>query len=144
MDVSRNGASKDKVMGREIRKVPENHQHPKRRCHHSPWAGGCDEAKSNGGQCYKPLHDDEMPTGDWFQVYETLSEGTPVSPPFAVQEDLIKYLVANGDFWNQQRGEGGWSEIAARNFVKKTQWAPSAIRVPSGKLMSGVEGLVET
>lgn len=39
----------------------------------------------------------------WFQVWETVSEGTPVTPPFATKEELIDYLVANGDFWDQKR-----------------------------------------
>jgi hypothetical protein len=42
---------------------------------------------------------DEEPT--WFQVYETVSEGTPVTPPFATKEELIDYLVEHGDFWYQ-------------------------------------------
>jgi hypothetical protein len=43
----------------------------------------------------------------WFQMYATVSEGTPVSPPFATKEELVEYLVANGDYWDQKRGHGG-------------------------------------
>jgi hypothetical protein len=57
----------------------------------------------------------KMPT--WFQVYETVSEGTPVTPPFATKEELVDYLVANGDFWDQHRGDGGWSRENAEAFV---------------------------
>jgi hypothetical protein len=39
----------------------------------------------------------------WIQVYETVSEGTPVTPPFATREELVDYLVNNGDFWDQSR-----------------------------------------
>lgn len=60
----------------------------------------------------------------WFQVYETVSEGTPVSPPFATKEELIDYLAAHGDFWDQKRGHGPWGREAAARFVE-VEWAPS-------------------
>lgn len=60
----------------------------------------------------------------WVQVYETVSEGTPVTPPFATKEELIDYLVANGDFWDQKRGNGGWNRENATAFVERG-WAPS-------------------
>src|SRR5574343_1104935 len=66
----------------------------------------------------------EEPT--WYQVYETVSEGTPVTPPFATKEELINYLVEHGDFWDQHRGQGGWSRENAEHFVKN-EWAPSML-----------------
>jgi hypothetical protein len=66
----------------------------------------------------------EEPT--WWQVYETVSEGTPVSPPFATAEELIDYLVENGDFWDQRRGAHPPSREAVESFVKDG-WAPSMI-----------------
>lgn len=54
-----------------------------------------------------------------FQMYETVSEGTPVSPVFATLQELAEYLIANGDFWDQKRGNGGWSREAAEAFVKQ-------------------------
>ncbi len=63
-----------------------------------------------------------------YQVYETVSEGTPVTPAFATKEELIEYLVANGDFWDQKRGKGGWPRTAAESFVKD-EYAPSLISV---------------
>ena len=156
-------------MGREIRHVIPNWEHPRQRCEHSPWAGGCDDAKANGGMCLRPLYDrdfdsaaqewiaglmawelgedpDRAKYGDgetryywewsgsppereyyrpkwtpeeatWFQVYETVSEGTPVTPPFATKEELVDYLVEHGDFWDQHRGDGGWSRPNAESFV---------------------------
>lgn len=166
-------------MGREIRRVPANWEHPRRDCKHSPWAGGCDEAKRNGGKCYQPLYDRdyEVDAREWLseciawengthkdcakykvdhpffwnfscgppnkeyyrpkwtdeerthqQVYETVSEGTPVTPAFATKEELVEYLVANGDRWDQHRGDGGWKREAAESFVKRG-WAMSGIGV---------------
>lgn len=167
-------------MGREIRRVIPNWQHPTQKCDHSPWAGGCNQAKRNGGQCFHPLYDEDFETvavewlkalmawedgsdtdrataeaeegerkfywewdggppdreyyrprwreedATWFQIYETVSEGTPVTPPFATKKELVDYLVTNGDYWDQQRGEGGWTQENAAAFVER-EWAPSMV-----------------
>ena len=61
----------------------------------------------------------------WYQVYETVSEGTPTTPPFATKEELIDYLVAYG--------EGGglngdpWPRKHAEVFVNGPGWAPSLV-----------------
>lgn len=97
---------------------------------------------------YRPEWTKEERT--WFQVYETVSEGTPVTPPFATREELVEYLVQNGDFWDQQRRAEGdsimncapWTREAAERFVMGSGWAPSLI-MSGGKVMSGVEGLAE-
>lgn len=79
---------------------------------------------------YRPKWTDEERTH--YQVYETVSEGTPVTPPFATKEELVNYLVEHGDFWDQQptrpgrsRG-GGWAREAAEKFVR-SEWAPSIV-----------------
>lgn len=171
-------------MGREIRRVPIGWEHPRQECRHSPWAGGCDEAKRNGGKCYQPVYDRDFETAatDWlkenaawengedsskagqeaetgervfywewggsppdreyyrpkwtdeectaYQMYETVSEGTPVSPVFETPEGLIDYLVENGDFWDQYRGEGGWTRENATAFVK-AGFAMSMVAIPT-------------
>ena len=43
----------------------------------------------------------------WYQLWETVSEGTPVTPPFPTKEELVEYLVANGDFLDQDRWRRG-------------------------------------
>lgn len=87
-------------------------------------------------------------TATWWQVYETVSEGTPVSPPFATQEELVEYLVANGDLWDQKRRAEGrrsmpcepWSRKQAEAFVMGSGWAPSLVADGKG-VRSGVEAL---
>lgn len=72
----------------------------------------------------RPAYEEE-PT--WFQVYETVSEGTPVTPPFPTKEMLVEYLVEHGTFWDQgQWGKGGWSRESAEYFAK-AEWAPSLL-----------------
>lgn len=171
-------------MGREIRRVPADWQHPTQSCPHSPWNGGCEEAKRNNGRCFHPLfnksfleaarewldaairwdNDEDPDTAehkkdhpfywqwngkppdpkyyrpDWksaptyYQVYETVSEGTPVTPHFATKEELIDYLVESGDFWDQIRGTGGWDRKAAEEFVSR-EWAPTMVMIPEAGIM---------
>jgi hypothetical protein len=76
--------------------------------------------------------DDYRPYSDadavWFQVYETVSEGTPVTPAFATREELVEYLATRGDFWDQSRGDGPWKRETAERFVN-VGWAPSMMVV---------------
>jgi hypothetical protein len=95
---------------------------------------------------YRPDWKPEEAT--WFQVYETVSEGTPVTPPFATKQELADYLVEHGDFWDQKRrAEGGsimrctpWPRAEAEAFIFGAGWAPSLI-VANGKIMSGTEAM---
>lgn len=176
-------------MGREIRRVPANWEHPKTEVpdHRSQrmveryqpmfdrpfapamrewyanweaWERGerpehCDDEESrkltfwewDGGppdpHYYRPDWKPEEMT--WFQVYETVSEGTPVSPPFATEDELIQYLADNGDFWDQlrvkegrQQGPAAWGREAAERFVKK-RWAPSGMLV-NGQFLTARDG----
>lgn len=159
-------------MGREIRMVPANWEHPKYTADDAPYRDRIGD--------YRPMNDDHFdkifaqwladfdrirmgemtdferdcyplglrewivdeglppdpkyyrPYGDedrvWFQVYEMVSEGAPVTPPFATREELVDYLAAHGDFWDQKRGDGPWARTAAEKFVN-SGWAPSMISV---------------
>lgn len=85
---------------------------------------------------YLPKSDEQR---TWYQVYETVSEGTPVTPAFATAEELIDYLVANGDEWDQRRvrdghkRSAGWDRRSAERFVNRSGWFPSLIiRVDAG------------
>lgn len=66
------------------------------------------------------------PTGEGWQVWETVSEGSPVSPVFVSGEALSDWLV----------GEG-YSREAADGFVK-TGWAMSAM-MTGGKFYKDIE-----
>jgi hypothetical protein len=69
-----------------------------------------------------------------YQIYETVSEGTPVSPVFETLPALIAWLA----------NEAGYSQRAAEEFVK-TGWAMSAAFVVrpdgSGTYASDIESL---
>ena len=158
-------------MGREIRRVPENWQHPTYPEGHK-WAGeyrpmfdrdvqeAWHEWKTSLREWYRdydhwqrgepgsyhtipdiakygtydeyagdpptpPNPYNYMPSGDWFQLFEDVSEGTPLSPPFATSDELIQWLTENLDFSGRQ-----WSRESAESIVR-TGWAPSFI-VASG------------
>jgi hypothetical protein len=86
---------------------------------------------------YRPWKDEDA---TWVQLWETVSEGTPISPAFATPEELVDYLAEHGDFWDQKRckedywedlyggvkGVSAWGREAAERFVK-AGWAPSMV-----------------
>jgi hypothetical protein len=90
------------------------------------WEGGPPDA-----DYYRPKFTEE-PT--WYQCYENVSEGTPVSPPFATQAELVDWLVANGD-----PVFGAISKEAAERFVQ-SQYAPSMV-VTDGQIQGGIQAL---
>jgi hypothetical protein len=110
-------------MSREIRKINKGWQHPKYdNGNYQPMSDFC-EHNCNCEFC-SFADEERMPKIEGpfdYVLYEGVSEGTPLTPPFAEKEDLIKYLVNEGDFWGDK-----WSEKSARNVVMD-EYAPSAI-----------------
>lgn len=113
-------------------KHPEQIKYPE-----ASWVKGCDwweYSSPPDREMYRPAFSEE-PT--WFQVYQTVSEGSPVTPPFPTREALVEYLMIGGDFWDQKRGRGGYTREQAEAFVKDES-APSMI-VMGGKIYQGIE-----
>jgi hypothetical protein len=90
-----------------------------------------------------PQRDDYMPW--WteeekthYQMYETCSEGTPISPVMATPEELARWLADHhaSAFADQTATYEQWL------VTIKREWAPSAT-VSGGVLVSGVEVLAE-
>lgn len=165
-------------MGREIRRVPANWQHPEiedyrgkryqpmyERCFESAmndWLADFDRIRQGNltdieKECYGEglaalgawMNDEKPPNPSyyvpykpedttWFQAYETVSEGTPVSPAFATEDELIQYLCDNGDFWDQKRGDKPLNRGAYTAFVRQKH-AFSMVVTTDGRAMSGVE-----
>lgn len=162
-------------MGREIRKVPPNWEHPKQAqwadgrfqpMHNETFAKAAAEwkeeyAKWERGErpdyCsaenkeleywewngmppdrdyYRPWEDAEA---TWVQVWETVSEGTPVTPPFATPAELVDYLATNGDYWDQKRGDGPWPRTNAEKFVADGR-APSFV-ASGGEIFAPRDGM---
>jgi hypothetical protein len=94
-----------------------------------PWEDGPGygpEPEDNG--YYHPDWPEGTPMGYCF--YETVGEGTPLSPVFATTDDLAQWLVEH---------EGMSPEGAAR-FVG-IGWAPSGIAFPTAGFMTGMQAV---
>jgi hypothetical protein len=90
----------------------------------------------------RPYSEDYMP--QWapeearhLMMYETTSEGTPISPAFATPEELARWLVDNNAsaFGSDTASYEAWLRVARGGY------ACSAIAVPGEGLVSGVEAL---
>ena len=87
----------------------------------------------------RPNPDEYMPNWDrsertHLMMYETCSEGTPLSPAFETPEELAKWLFDNdaSAFGSQTASYEGWLRVARGGY------APSAAITPIG-LISGVD-----
>lgn len=77
----------------------------------------------------------EPPAGDSYQIWETVSEGSPISPVFATPEELARYMA--GTKWGADKGTSYETWL---QFINGPGWAPSMISDGNG-LRSGVEAV---
>ena len=127
-------------MGREIRKVPADWEHPKNaHGNFEPMFNESFDKRSDpeGGDdpsWYRPEWTDEERTH--YQLYETVTEGTPMSPPFATKEELGNWMFDNPDpVW------GDRSRKAIEAFLE-AEWSISMM-VIGDQVIDGMEALVE-
>lgn len=74
----------------------------------------------------------EPPAGEGWQVWETVSEGSPISPVFADRENLIHWLMSPAYTWGTSKP---LTREQAENFTESA-WAPTAIIV-NGEIIPG-------
>ena len=79
----------------------------------------------------------DPPRGEGYQIWEDVTEGSPVSPAFSTPEELAKWMVENDTSITKDATLEQWIV-----FINGSGWAPSMIGGPGG-LRSGV-GSVET
>jgi hypothetical protein len=172
-------------MGREIRRVPADWDHPKnddgsfhplydeyygKKC--EEWYAECIKAGgkhvTDEGEVYwfhdwdgNPPNKEYYRDRDWtaeeathIQMYETVSEGTPVSPVFATKQELVGYLCEHGDFWDQKRRNDKsrpfdfgmpcdpWTRQNAEHFVN-SEWACSGIIANGSYYGPSTQGVIE-
>lgn len=79
------------------------------------------------------------PTGDAWQLWETTSEGSPISPPMPTPEALARWLADNdaSSFGYQTESYEKWLDL-----IRGPGWAPSAV-MSGGVFSSGVAGMRE-
>jgi hypothetical protein len=106
--------------------------------------GECSLCKGNGcyfcDEKYKKLSDEweriPVPKGEGYQMWETTSEGSPISPVFETPEELARWLSGSGasSFGSNTESYETWFK-----FIKGPGWAPSAIYDSKG-IRSGIKG----
>lgn len=111
-------------MSRLIKRVPLDFAHGP---DDGTWPGyvrECDVFECGG--CVE-CEDEEPPEGDGWQVWQDVSEGSPISPVFAERDSVVAWLVENEDC----------APAAADKFIEDG-WAPSFIAGPFG-MFKGVQ-----
>ena len=155
-------------MGREVRMVPKDWEHPKRESgdfialHDSDFIACTDDwnkecARWNAGEypdyvsedskkmSYeewaggKPEEEDYMPTfpegtATHCMMYETTTEGTPISPAFESPEQLARWLYENeaSSFGSRTASYESWLRVAKGGFA-------CSMVIDGGQIKSGVE-----
>jgi hypothetical protein len=116
--VSSNVDYPEEGMGRQIERVPPGFIHPTD-------DDGCPIA----GAHLEILYQLDIQQRTAYQIYENVSDGTPVSPVFDSADELISWLITQGV-----------SREAAEAFIAQGH-APSFVVKTSGEVVSGVEAL---
>lgn len=87
------------------------------------------EAKAEA-EAWKPV---EPPAGEGYQIWETVTDGSPISPVFATPEELAHYMHLAGKL--PESTESGTYETWMA-FILGPGWAPT-LRAESGKVSAG-------
>lgn len=147
-------------MSREVRRVPLDWDHPRKsNGQYQPMLDRTFEEAVADWEADAPnyatlaehLRDEPPPDPEYYrpewpvgaslgwQMYESVSEGTPVSPVFASDEELVEWLTHP-----QPVGIGGepiaMSREAARRFVD-SGYAPSMVYTRATGFITGLEAL---
>lgn len=126
-------------MGREIRRVPGDWLHPQDddgnfipMLEYSPEYP--QDAIEEYDLKFMPNWSEEEKTH--YQMYENVTEGTPISPPMESPERLARWLTDN----NANAGAGRTATYEQWLNVCKSGYAPSMLYILGVGVISGVEG----
>lgn len=89
-------------------------------------------------KAYEDWQSAEPPSGEGYQIWETVSEGSPISPVFSTPEDLARHMATTSYGADKGTPYETWLK-----FINGPGWAPSLIGDGNG-LRSGVEAIVES
>lgn len=139
-------------MGREIKRVALDFNWPMNKVWHGYLITNCLDEKCDDCKLFAKLKKMEFtdygcpkfseldpPIGEGFQMWETTSEGSPISPVFETPDELATWLADNGasSFGSNTATYEQWL-----GMIKGPGWAPSAIMDSKG-LRSGVEAAAD-
>jgi hypothetical protein len=116
----------------------------KAKCRRLRYPTSCPECKGKGDAWDSPENEraadrwrsTEPPTGDGWQMWETTSEGSPISPVLPTPEELAKWLVDNkaSAFGGDTATYDQWLTMV------RAGWSMSAVDLNDGRgIVSGVE-----
>lgn len=101
-------------------KHPDQLEDPKLKYkYYAEWAGNAPDV-----EYYRPDWKPEEMTH--YQLYETVSEGCPLSPPFSTKNKLVTWLSNFKDYWGHQ-----WTKEQAEAMVEE-EFVPSMIMTNGG------------
>lgn len=115
-------------MARELKRVPLDFDWPLDKVWYgylnSPCSGDCDDCKHYArlkGLKFRdfgcPDFDMEPPTGDGYQLWETTSEGSPISPIFTTIEELAEWCEDGVTIFGFKKlSKGAWLEAFKYNL----------------------------
>lgn len=94
--------------------------------------GRCPVCKGEGRdpavkEAYDAWKETPVPEGPGWQLWETVSEGSPISPVFPTREAFVEYLMSKGS-----------TRSAAEAFTE-SGWTPSAVAIPGKGFVTGIE-----
>jgi hypothetical protein len=115
------------------------------RCERAGYSESCSVCKGEGciwpspeaEKIYEEWQDEEPPTGPGYQIWETVSEGSPISPVFETPEELARYMAANNQGIDKGTAYETWLA-----FIMGPGWAPSIVSDSKG-IRSGVKFAAE-
>jgi hypothetical protein len=84
-------------------------------------------------EAYENWEGTEPPVGEGYQIWETVSEGSPISPVFATPEELARHMATTR--WGADKGTSYESWL---KFIKGPGWAPSMV-MSGGVIQNGVD-----
>lgn len=84
---------------------------------------------------YEGWEREEPPEGAGWQVWETVSEGSPISPVFSTPEDLARHMATTK--WG---GDSGTTYEQWLKFIVGPGWAPSLV-ASNGVVETGVQAV---
>ena len=88
-------------------------------------------------QLYESWESKSLPVGEGYQMWETVSDGSPISPVFATAEELASWLEKNPCGIDAGTTTEQWLK-----FIKGPGWAPSIIE-NAGQLKTGVQYIAD-
>lgn len=83
---------------------------------------GCIWDSKEDRATYEEWEPSEPPAGEGWQIWETVSEGSPISPVFATPEELAQHMA--GTRWGADTGTSYEKWLA---FIRGPGWAPTMV-----------------